>query len=153
MGPRAFACIADLEGCVGEELSVSPWFEVTQQRIAQFAAATDDDQWIHTDPERAQRESPWKSTVAHGFMTLGLLAPLFASALDVGGTTTSINYGLNRVRFPSPVLSGDRIRARFKLSKYEDLQPGAQLTWDVVIEREGVPKPALVAEWIMRRFP
>ncbi len=153
MGPRAFACIADLEGCVGEELSLSPWFEVTQHRIAQFAAATDDDQWIHTDPDRARRESPWKSTIAHGFMTLGLLAPLFASALDVGSTTTSINYGLNRVRFPSPVLSGDRIRARFKLSAYEDLKPGAQLTWNVVIEREGGTKPALVAEWVMRRFP
>lgn len=153
MAPRVFSRISDLSNHVGEELAVSDWFEVTQARIDTFADATDDHQWIHTDPARARRESPWKTTVAHGFMTLGLLAPLFASALDVRSTTASINYGLNRVRFPSPVLAGDGIRARFTLAAYEDLDPGAQLTWSVVIEREGQEKPAVVAEWIMRRLP
>lgn len=153
MPPRAFSCIAELEQHVGEELSVSPWFEISQERIAKFADATDDDQWIHTDPERAKNESPWKTTVAHGFLTLGLLAPLFASALEVGNTRTSINYGLNRVRFPTAVLSGDRIRARFRLSAYQALNAGAQLTWNVTVERDGASKPALVAEWIMHRYP
>jgi acyl dehydratase len=153
MPPRAFTSIGDLKPHVGEELAVSDWFEVSQVRIAKFADATDDPQWIHLDPVRALRESPWKSTVAHGFLTLGLLAPLFASALEVGNTRTSINYGMNRVRFPGPVLSGERIRAHFTLAFYEELDPGAQLTWGVTVERENVPKPALVAEWIMRRYP
>lgn len=153
MAPRVLSRIADLKDHVGEEVAVSDWFVVAQGRIDTFAAATDDHQWIHTDADRARRESPWKTTVAHGFMTLGLLAPLFASALDVRSTSASINYGLNRVRFPSPVLAGDAIRARFTLAAYQDLDPGAQLTWSVVIEREGQQKPAVVAEWIMRRLP
>lgn len=153
MPPRVFTSIGDLRPHVGEELAVSDWFEVSQGRIAKFAEATDDAQWIHVDAERARRESPWKSTVAHGFLTLGLLAPLFASALAVGNTRTSINYGMNRVRFPAPVLSGERIRGRFTLAAYEDLEPGAQLIWGVIVEREQVSKPALVAEWIMRRYP
>jgi acyl dehydratase len=153
MPPRAFTFIGDLKPHVGEELAVSEWFEVSQERIAKFADATDDAQWIHLDPVRAQHESPWKGTVAHGFLTLGLLVPLFASALEVGNTRTSINYGLNRVRFPGPVLSGERIRGRFTLAAYEELDAGAQLTWGVTVEREHVTKPALVAEWIMRRYP
>jgi acyl dehydratase len=151
--PRAFASIDGLRPHVGEELAVSDWFEVSQARIEQFAEATDDAQWIHVDPVRAQRESPWGGTVAHGFLTLGLLAPLFASALSVGNTRTSVNYGLNRVRFPSAVMSGERIRGRFTLAAYEELEPGAQLTWGVAVERAGASKPALVAEWIMRRYP
>src|ERR1700689_2539590 len=153
MAPRRFESIVELKDYVGQELSVSDWLTVTQQQITCFADATGDHQWIHTDPERAARESPSKSTIAHGFLSLSLLAPLFASALDVGGTKVSVNYGLNRVRFTAPVLSGDRIRARFTLREYVDLDPGAQVTWNVVIERAGGDKPALVAEWIMRRYP
>ena len=153
MAARVFKAIPDLKPHVGRELAVSDWFEVTQDRINTFADATDDYQWIHTDVERARREAPSGTTVAHGFLTLSLLAPLFASALDVGGTATSINYGLNRVRFTAPVLTGDRIRAHFTLKEYADLEPGAQLIWEVIIERDGGAKPALVVEWIMRRYP
>jgi acyl dehydratase len=153
MPPRRFESITSLKDYIGEELSVSDWLTVTQQQITLFANATDDHQWIHTDPERAARESPSKSTIAHGFLSLSLLAPLFASALFIGMTKVSVNYGLNRVRFTAPVLSGDRIRARFSLREYLDLDPGAQITWNVVIERDGGDKPALIAEWIMRRYP
>jgi acyl dehydratase len=150
--PRTFATIAELRAHVGEELGTSEWLPISQQRINTFADATDDWQWIHTDPERARREGVG-ATMAHGFMTLALLAPLFASALEVGGTRTSVNYGLNRVRFTSPVLCGERIRARFKLREFQPLEAGAQLLWEVSIEREGQAKPALVAEWLMRRLP
>lgn len=153
MTARVFRQIADLEGHVGEELAVSDWFVVEQAQIDTFADATDDHQWIHCDPDRARRESPWGTTIAHGFLTLGLIVPLFASALDVRNTGTSVNYGLNRVRFPSAVLVGDSIRGRFTLGAYENLVPGAQLTWNVTIERQGHSKPAVVAEWLMRRLP
>ena len=151
--PRIFEHIDDLAGHVGHELAISDWLLITQERIQTFADATDDQQWIHVDSERARRESPWQRTVAHGFLTLGLLAPLFASALSVGHTRTSLNYGLNRARFPAAVLSGDRVRGRFTLAAYQALDPGAQLTWNVVIERDSGSKPALVAEWLMRRIP
>ncbi len=153
MALRSFDSFIGLIDHVGEELSVSDWLRVTQNQITAFALATDDNQWIHTDPERARLESPYKTTIAHGFLTLSLLAPLFASALSIGGTKMSVNYGLNRVRFTSPVLAEDRIRGRFTLQDYVNLDPGSQLTWKVVIEREGVERPALVAEWIMRCFP
>jgi acyl dehydratase len=152
MPVRSFDRIADLQPHVGEELGASDWFEVTQERINAFADATDDRQWIHTDTERARVESPSGRTIAHGFLTLSLLSPLFASALEVGNTTTSINYGLNRVRFTSPVQSGDRIRARFTLQQYQALDAGAQLTWNVLIERSGESKPVVIAEWLMRRI-
>jgi acyl dehydratase len=150
---RTFDAISDLAPLVGEELSLSDWFPVTQERIATFADATDDHQWIHLDAERARAESPYRSTIAHGFLTLSLLVPLFASALAIGGTKLSVNYGLNRIRFTSAVLAGDRVRGRFTLQEYTDLAPGAQLTWKSVIEREGAEKPAVIAEWIMRRYP
>jgi acyl dehydratase len=153
LAPRQFDRIVDLQDQVGQELAVSGWLTVTQQQINKFADATDDQQWIHTDPKRAAAEAPSKTTVAHGFLTLSLLAPLFDSALQVGGTKVNINYGLNRVRFTAPVLSGDQIRARFTLREYVDLDPGAQVTWSVIVEREGGEKPALIAEWIMRRYP
>lgn len=153
MPPKRFESIDDLKDHVDQELSVSDWLTITQQKINLFADATGDHQWIHTDPERAARESPSKGTIAHGFLSLSLIAPLFASALSVGTTKVSINYGLNRVRFTAPVQSGDRIRARFTLTEYVGLDPGAQLTWTVLIEREGGDKPALIAEWIMRCYP
>jgi len=150
--PRCFEHIADLQSHVGEELGASDWFEVTQERIGAFADATDDRQWIHTDVERARVESPGGRTIAHGFLTLSLLSPLFASALEVGNTSASINYGLNRVRFTAPVQSGDRIRARFTLQQYQALETGAQLVWHVLIERAGESKPVVIAEWLMRRI-
>lgn len=153
MAARRIASIADLRAHVGQELSVSEWLPVPQKQIVAFADATHDQQWIHIDTERAAREAPSGTTIAHGFLTLSLLARLFASALDIGGTKASINYGFNRIRFTAPVLSGDRIRGRFTLSDYLDLEPGAQLSWNVIVEREGGEKPVLVAEWLMRRYP
>jgi len=153
MGARQFPSIAALTTLVGEELSVSDWLSVPQSQIVAFAGATHDHQWIHMDVERAAREAPAGTTIAHGFLTLSLLAPLFAAALDIGGTQMSVNYGFNRIRFTAPVLSGDRIRARFALGGYLDLAPGAQLTWNVTVERQGGEKPVLVAEWLMRRYP
>ncbi len=120
----------------------------TQAKIDEFAAATDDRQWIHVDVERAKREAPSGRTIAHGFLIVSLLAPLFENTIMVGGTSASINYGFNKLRFTGPVMSETRIRARFTLAGYDAVQGGAQLTWAVTIEREGEESPALVAEWL-----
>jgi acyl dehydratase len=150
---RRLSGFTELARCVGQDVSVSDWLSVDQARINAFADVTEDHQWIHVDPERAARETPAGTTVAHGFLTLSLLAPLFDTAIAIDGTGMSINYGFNRLRFTAPVLSGDRIRARFKLLEYQDLTPGAQIVWQVQVERENADKPALVADWIMRCYP
>lgn len=144
--------IRDLERRVGEEVAVSPWLEVTQERIDTFARAVEDFQWIHVDRERAQA-SPFGGTIAHGFLTLSLLSHLSEITFSFHDRRMGINYGLNRVRFTSPVPSGSRVRARFTLANYEKLEnDGVQVTWNVVIEREGSDKPALVAEWLGRHY-
>ncbi|HVS80514.1 MAG TPA: MaoC family dehydratase, partial [Pyrinomonadaceae bacterium] len=120
--------IAKLRDHVGREVAVSDWFEVTQERINQFAEATEDRQWIHVDPERAARESPFKETIAHGFLTLSLLSELGKRAMSVGGVRMGLNYGLNRVRFVSPVPARSRIRGRFTLAKVEEIKGGVQAT-------------------------
>ncbi|MCE9660956.1 MAG: MaoC family dehydratase [Burkholderiales bacterium] len=148
---RTFAKLAELEPLVGEHIADSDWIEVTQERIQLFADATNDHQWIHVDAERA-REGPFGTTVAHGFMTLSLLPEMGASAMEVLDTRMGVNYGLNRVRFPAPVPSGSRLRGRFKLLKFEPLEGGAQLTFEVRMEREGSDKPVCVAESVGRRF-
>ncbi|MFN3565670.1 MAG: MaoC family dehydratase [Burkholderiaceae bacterium] len=135
---------------VGRELVVSDWLEVTQAHIDEFADATGDRQWIHVDPERAARESPYGGTIAHGFMTLSLLTRLLESALVVVGARAGINVGFNRVRFTAPVRVASRIRGRFVLAALDEVDGGVQLTWNVTVEREGETKPALVAEWIGR---
>jgi acyl dehydratase len=142
---------ADLESRVGQEVAVSAWIEIMQDRIDQFAKATEDFQWIHVDAERA-RQSPFGGTVAHGFLTLSLLPMLTESTFELVGRRMGINYGLNRVRFTSPVPSGSRIRGRFTLAKLEQIEGGIQTTWSVVIEREGADKPAMVAETISRHY-
>ena len=144
--------VAKLGELVGQEVAVGDWLEVAQERINQFAEATEDRQWIHTDPTRAARESPFKKTIAHGFLTLSLLSELSRLAMSVGGLRMGINYGLNRVRFVSPVPSGARIRARFHLSALEEIKGGAQATWDVTVERDGSNKPCCVAEWLVRYY-
>jgi len=149
---RYFAKPADLEVHVTEEIGVSDWLTVAQERIDLFSQATEDRQWIHTDVERAKRESPYRDTIAHGFLTLSLLPPLFASAIEIGGTRLSVNYGFNRLRFTRAVLRGERIRARFTLRNYDHIESGAQLTWDTVVESQNQEKPALVMEWLMRRY-
>jgi acyl dehydratase len=143
--------IRDLEGRVGQEVAVSPWLEVTQERIDTFAKAVDDFQWIHVDPARAAK-SPFGGTIAHGFLTLSLLSMLSEMTFSFSDRRMGINYGLNRVRFTAPVPAGARVRARFTLAKLEKLDGGVQVTWNTVIEREGADKPALIAEWIGRHY-
>ncbi len=137
-----------LRDFLGREVGVSDWLEVTQERIRQFAEATEDRQWIHIDPERASKESPYGTTIAHGFLTLSLLSPL-AAPVRVPGVRMAVNYGVERVRFPSAVPAGSRIRARFKLSALEDLGKAVMVTWSVTVERQGGEKPCCVADWIM----
>ena len=153
MTQRHIESITELQQLVGEEVAVSDWFEVSQERINQFAEATEDRQWIHTEPERARRDSPFKTTIAHGFLTLSLLSELMKRAIEVGGLRMGINYGLNRVRFVSPVPAGARVRGRFTLAAIEEISGGAQATWKVAVEREGGgDKPCCIAEWLVRYY-
>jgi acyl dehydratase len=144
--------IAKLRDYVGRDVAVSDWLEVSQERINQFAEATDDRQWIHVDPERAARESPFKETIAHGFLTLSLLSELGKRAMSVEGVKMGINYGLDRVRFVSPLPAGSRIRGRFTLSALADISGGVQVTWNVTVERESGARPSCVAEWLVRYY-
>lgn len=138
-----------IDDLVGQEL-VSPWLAIEQDRIDEFARATDDPQWIHTDPEAAAA-GPFGTTIAHGFLTLSLVVPLFGQALPpLDGYGMTLNYGLNRVRFTSPVPSGSRIRGRFRIEAVEDVALGKQARVGVTIELEGQEKPACVAEALFR---
>ena len=133
----------------GLELGPSEWREVTQERIDAFAAATDDPQWIHVDPERAAA-GPFGTTIAHGYLTLALLVPFAYELLPVDDAVLTVNYGLNRVRFPSPVPSGSRVRARFRVDGVEQVTGGTQVTLAATVEREGSEKPACVAQLVFR---
>ena len=144
--------IAALRDQVGREVATSDWLAVSQERIDQFAESTEDRQWIHVDPERAARESPFKEAIAHGFLTLSLLSELGKRAMSVGGVRMGINYGLNRVRFVSPVPAGSRIRGRFTLATVEEIKGGVQATWNVTVERDGGKRPCCVAEWLVRYY-
>ena len=144
--------LADLGGLVGRDVATSGWLVVTQDRINAFADATGDHQWIHVDAERARAETPFGATIAHGFLTLSLLSALMRDAVTVNGPVMTLNYGLNRVRFVSPVPSGSRIRARVALAGIDDKGDSIQATWSVTIERDGAAKPAVVAEWIARYY-
>jgi acyl dehydratase len=146
---RYGASVTGVHELVGQEF-VSGWREIDQDRIDLFARATDDPQWIHTDPERAAA-GPFGSTIAHGFLTLSLTVPLFEEALPaLEGYALTVNYGLNRVRFTSPVPVGSRIRGRFRIDAVEDVAGGRQATVAVTIEREGQEKPVCVAEALFR---
>jgi acyl dehydratase len=142
-----------LEDRIGQEIAVSDWLEVTQARINQFADATGDHQWIHVDAARAAAESPFETTIAHGFLTLSLLSTLIREAIHVDGLRMAINYGLNRVRFVSPVPAGSRIRALITLQAVDEVTGGFQVVWQVTVERERGEKPACAAEWIVRYYP
>ena len=144
--------IRELAQRVGEEVGISPWVEITQERIDTFARAIEDFQWIHVDPARA-KSSPFGGTIAHGFLTLSLLSHLSEQTFSFAERRMGVNYGLNRVRFTSPVRAGSRVRARFTLAKYEPIENnGVQVTWTTVVEIDGAAKPALVAEWIGRHY-
>jgi acyl dehydratase len=138
---------------VGHELAVGDWVEISQDRVNQFADATGDHQWIHVDPARAAAESPFKATIAHGFLTLSLVSSLLRDAIALTGLRMAINYGLNRVRFVSPVPTGSRLRGRFTLAAVEDAREALQATWQITVEREHGDKPCLVAEWLVRYYP
>jgi acyl dehydratase len=138
-----------IDELVGQEL-VSKWREIDQQRVDLFADATDDAQWIHVDPERAA-QGPFGTTIAHGFLTLSLVVPLFGEALPpLEGYSLTVNYGLNRVRFTSPVPVGSRIRGRFRVEGVEPVAGGVQATVAATIEREGQEKPVCIAEAVFR---
>ena len=143
--------IDELKKLAGSDLGTSEWIEVTQERINTFADATGDHQWIHVDPERAA-EGPFGAPIAHGYLTLSLFIPLFSELLDVQGVTTKVNYGLNKVRFPSPVKAGSRIRLVGKLAEVEEVPGGVQITVDGTIEIEGGTKPAAVLQSLSRFY-
>ena len=146
------ATIAELPSLKGRELGTSQWIEVTQDRVNTFADATDDHQWIHVDVERATKESPFGGPIAHGYLTLSLLIPMWSQVLTVADAAMGVNYGLNKVRFPSPVPVGGKIRLRATLTDVEEIKGGLQLTVSAVIEREGDDKPACVAEPVFRFY-
>jgi len=142
-----------LRQLIGRQIGVTEWMLLTQERIQQFAEVTDDRQWIHLERERARRESPYGTTVAHGFLTLSLLSSLLRQALQIReGARMSINYGLNRVRFPAPVPAGAKIRARFTLRSLEEVPGALEVVLDATVETEGANKPCCVAEWVLRYY-
>ena len=152
MKATRFAGIDDARGRIGQEVGITEWMQIDQGRIDGFAEVTGDHQWIHVDVERAKRESPFGAPIAHGYMTLSLLAKFAGECISVEGAKLAVNYGLNRVRFTSPVRVGSRLRGRFVLQAYQPLDGGAQLMIEATIEIEGQPKPACVAVSLTRRF-
>ena len=153
MPPVVLETPDSLKAFVGREIGVSDWFSVTQERIAKFAEATEDRQWIHIDRERAQKESPFRTTIAHGFLTLSLISRLMKDAIQIRtGIRLAVNYGLNRVRFPSPVRADSRIRAHFTLLGLKDISGAYEATFSVSVEAEGSEKPCCVAESVVRYY-
>ena len=145
--------LSEMKGRVGDEIAVTDWFPITQERVQQFADATGDHQWIHIDAARAAKESPYGGTIAHGFLTLSLLSQFMKQALDIQGLRMAINYGSNRVRFPAAVKVGSRIRARFRLASVKEVEGGFEVTYEATLQAEGSEKPCCVAEWIVRYYP
>jgi acyl dehydratase len=142
-----------LRDLVGRELSLTDWFAISQERIETFAEVTEDRQWIHVDRERAERESPYRTTIAHGFLTLSLLSRFMKEAIQIrGGVRMSVNYGLNRVRFPSAVRTDSKIRVRFTLQSLKDVPDALEAVFDANVEVQGSEKPCCVAEWVVRYY-
>jgi len=153
MPPLVVSNPQSLKELVGKEIAVTEWFHLTQERIALFAEATEDRQWIHLDQARANEESPYGATIAHGFLTLSLISHFLKSAIQIqNGVRLAVNYGLNRVRFPAAVHVDSRIRARVALVDLQGLPDCVAATFAVTIEREQSEKPACVAEWIVRYY-
>lgn len=138
---------------LGREVACSDWLAIDQARIQRFADATGDQQWIHVDPQRAALESPYKSTIAHGYLTVSMLPQLVESSLRIDGVGMALNYGLDRVRLPAPVLSGQRIRARVSLEQLESVPGGVQAHWTATVDIEHGSKPACVAQMLVRYYP
>ncbi len=149
---KTFQTLSELTACVGQEVAVSDWLTITQAQVNQFAEATGDHQWIHVDPEKA-KTGPFGGPIAHGFLTLSLLPKFFESSFDIVQSRMGVNYGLNKVRFTAPVPVGSRLRARMKLLAAEPIDnDGVQMTWEVLVEREGAAKPVCIAESLVRRY-
>ena len=150
---RTIASLAEIPSLVGQEVATSDWITITQEQVNLFADATGDHQWIHVDVDKA-RAGPFGAPIAHGFLTLSLLPKFFETALAIQGTRMGVNYGLNKVRFTSPVPVGSRLRAHLTLLACEPIDNGGmQMTWKVVVEREGSDKPVCIAESIGLRYP
>lgn len=149
---REIHSLEELKSLVGQPLATSEWVSIEQERINQFAEATGDHQWIHLDIERAKKESPFGGTIAHGFLTLSLLPMLMSNAIRLTYVKMGVNYGLNKVRFPAPVPAESRVRGHIKLLQVDDIKDGAQMVWEVTIEREGSEKPVCIAESISRSY-
>jgi acyl dehydratase len=152
MKATRFAGIADAKTMLGQEIGISDWMLIDQERVNGFAQVTGDQQWIHVDVERARRESPFGGPIAHGYLTVSLLAKFAGECIAVDGIRLAVNYGLNRVRFAAPVKVGSRIRARFVLAAVDDIDGGAQMQWQATIEIEGGDKPACIAEMLTRWY-
>jgi len=152
MKSTRFAGIDDARSRLGQEIGISDWLPIDQERVNAFAEVTGDRQWIHVDVERAKRESPFGAPIAHGYLTLSLLAKFAGECIAADGIKLAVNYGLNRVRFAAPVKVGSRVRARFVLGAVEDIDGGAQMLWQAVIEIEGGDKPACAAEMVTRWY-
>ena len=152
MTATRFAGIADAKTMLGQEIGVSEWMLIDQERVNGFAQVTGDQQWIHVDVERARRESPFGGPIAHGYLTVSLLAKFAGECIAVDGIRLAVNYGLNRVRFAAPVKVGSRIRARFVLAAVDDIEGGAQMQWQATVEIEGGEKPACIAEMLTRWY-
>lgn len=154
MAKRVLNSPDELKALVGQELSVTDWFTMNQDRIQQFADATLDHQWIHVDVARSKRESPFGAPIAHGFLTLSLLPHLMHEALEMkNGIRMGVNYGLNHLRFVSPVRAGSKLRGRFALKAIKDVpQNGLEAVYNATIEGENAEKPFVVAEWVVRYY-
>lgn len=149
---QIFEQLHDIDAHVGSAVAISPWVDITQQQVNQFADATGDHQWIHTDPERAQN-GPFGAPIAHGFLTLSLMPRFLETSLRFEDVRMGVNYGMNRVRFTAPVPVGSRLRAHLHLVSSQPIEPaGRQLTWQVKVEREGSDKPVCIAEFLARLY-
>ncbi|HZQ27751.1 MAG TPA: MaoC family dehydratase [Acidimicrobiales bacterium] len=144
--------IDGLKAKVGEHLGYSDWLEITQDQVNQFAEATGDHQWIHVDPERAKKESPFGGPIAHGYLTISLAPRLLPEVVRVDGIAMGVNYGINKLRFPSPVPVGSKLRVGATLAGVDDIAGGAQVTMDLTFEVEGQDKPACVAQVLYRYY-
>lgn len=154
MPPLVVDSPQSLKQFVGHEIGVTDWLTMTQDRISKFAEATEDRQWIHTDHPRARKESPYGTTIAHGFLTLSLLGYFVKQAIEIrGGVRMGINYGLNRVRFPGAVRSGSRIRARVSLQSMKEIREAIEAVFSIAVESEDSEKPCCVAEWVVLYYP
>jgi acyl dehydratase len=150
---RTIENLDELISLTGQEVAVSDWIEVSQEQVNLFADATGDHQWIHVDVARSRHESPYKGTIAHGFLSLSLIPMMLEQTIAMPDVKMALNYGLNKVRFPAPVRVGSRVRGRITVAAVEQLgQGGAQVQWNVMLEADGQDKPVCIAELITRRY-